>query len=67
MAFVQDTQNDPNAQQPSTSGAVNQLPQTSGGGGGSGANTSAAGSPQGATHQFRMRQRLLLSKTFRII
>lgn len=53
MAFVQDTQNDPNAQQPSATGtnaAMAQLPQTSSGGGGgaTGANTSAAGSPQGA-------------------
>ena len=53
MAFVQETQNDPNAQQPTATGTnapMDQLPQTSSGGGGgsSGANTSAAGSPQGA-------------------
>lgn len=53
MAFVQDTQNDPNAMQPSTTGTnapMNQLPQTSSGGtgGATGANTSTSGGPQGA-------------------
>ena len=53
MAFVQDAQNDPNAQQPSTTGTnapMNQLPQTSSGGtgGATGANTSTSGGPQGA-------------------
>ena len=45
MAFVQDTQNDPNQQQPATSGATNQLPQTSSGtgGGATSVNTSGAG------------------------
>ena len=53
MAFVQDAQNDPNAQQPSTAGTntpMNQLPQTSSGtgDGATGANTSAGGA-QGVT------------------
>lgn len=53
MAFVEESQNDPNAPQQPTTGSnapMNQLPQTSSGAGAgaTGVNTSAAGSPQGA-------------------